>query len=94
MDTSFAGSPFAEEQEFTVGPLLSQPERQPNGVVQFSFRHDPNATYEILSTTNVALPITEWDLLGLPAFLGEDLYQFTDSPTPQYPQRFYQLKRQ
>ena len=46
----------------------------------------------MLATTNVALPVAQWDVLGSPVSVGDGLYQFTDLAAPAYARRFYQLR--
>ena len=95
VDTSFAGSPFAAEQQFTVAaPRIIELLMLGNGHFQFSFSNEASVIYEVLATTNVALPLRQWDVLGLPTFLGGGLYRFTDTLAPNHAQRFYALRTQ
>jgi hypothetical protein len=95
IDTSFAGSPFATEQQFTIAaPRIIQPLMLGNGQFQFSFTNESSAIYEVLGTTNVALPVTQWSVLGLPVSLGGGLYQFNDAGAVGQSQRFYLLRQQ
>jgi hypothetical protein len=94
VDTSFAGSPFAVEQQFTIALRIFEPLLLGNGNFQFSFTNQSSATYEVLGTTNVSLPVAQWSVLGLPAHLGGGLYQFTDALAPNHAQRFYILRSQ
>jgi hypothetical protein len=94
VDTSFAGSPFAVEQQFTIAPLIFQPLLLGNGQFQFSFANSGSAVYEVLGTTNVSLPVAQWSVLGQPTHLGGGLYQFTDVLATNHAQRFYQLRAQ
>jgi len=52
------------------------------------------ATVEILGTTNLALPVSQWEFLGLPIPLGGGLYQFNDGLAPNHAQRIYLLRKQ
>src|SRR6185369_129549 len=95
VDTSFAGSPFAAEQQFTVAaPRIIELLMLGNGHFQFSFTNQSSAVYEVLGTTNVSLPVAQWSVLGLPTHLGGDRYQFTDTLAPNHPQRFYLVRQQ
>jgi hypothetical protein len=94
VDTSFAGSPFAVEQQFTIAARLFEPLLLGNGHFQFSFTNQSSAVYEVLGTTNVSLPVAQWSVLGLPTHLGGGLYQFTDVLAPNHAQRFYLLRQQ
>jgi hypothetical protein len=94
VDTSFAGSPFAVEQQFSIAPRIIEPLLLRNGQFQFYFTNPSSAVYEVLGTTNVSLPVAQWSVLGLPTHLGGGLYQFTDVPAANHAQRFYLLRLQ
>ena len=95
VDTSFAGSPFAAEQQFTVAaPRIIEPLMLGNGHFQFSFSNEANVIYSVLGSTNVALPLAQWTVLGPPVSLGGGLYRFTDSSATNHAQRFYLLRQQ
>ena len=94
VDTSFAGSPFAVEQQFTIAPRIFGPLLLTNGHFQFSFTNRSSTVYEVLGTTNVALPLAQWTALGPPVSLGGGLYRFTDLLATNHAQRFYLLRAQ
>jgi hypothetical protein len=95
VDTSFAGSPFAVEQQFTVAaPRIIDLLMLGNGHFQFSFTNQSSAVYAVLGTTNVALPLAQWTVLGPPVSLGGGLYRFTDTGAMGQAQRFYILRAQ
>ena len=95
VDTSFAGSPFAAEQQFTVaGPRIIELLMLDNGHFQFSFSNEASVIYAVLGTTNVALPLAQWTVLGPPVSLGGGLYRFTDLLATNHAQRFYLLRAQ
>ena len=93
VDSSFAGSPFAAEGSFTIGPRLINPIQYSSGVFEFYYTNRsvlvPN--YEVLASTNLALPVVDWTRLGSAIPLGNGLYRFTDIGAIGQPQRFYQL---
>jgi hypothetical protein len=93
VDTSFAGSPFAAEQQFTVAaPRIIELLMLGNGHFQFSFSNEASVIYAVLGSTNVALPLAQWTVLGPPVSLGGGLYRFTDTSATNFPYRFYRLK--
>jgi hypothetical protein len=94
VDTSFAGSPFAVEQQFTIAPRIIEPLMLGNGHFQFSFSNEASVIYAVLGTTNVALPLAKWTVLGPPVSLGGGLYRFTDLLATNHAQRFYLLRAQ
>jgi hypothetical protein len=95
VDTSFAGSPFAAEQQFTAAaPRIIELLLLGNGHFQFSFSNEVSVIYTVLGTTNVALPRAQWTVLGPPVSLGGGLYRFTDTGAMGQAQRFYILRGQ
>jgi hypothetical protein len=77
--------------QFVVGtpPVLTGVRLLGNGVLQFSFTNNPNASFTVLSTTNLSLPLSEWTVASnmLPNTSG--LFQFTSPPTTNDTQLFY-----
>ena len=65
-----------------------------NGHFQFSFTNQSSTVYEVLGTTNLSLPVNQWEVLGLPTSLGGGLYQFTDTLATNQARRFYLLRAQ
>jgi hypothetical protein len=59
---------------------------------QFQFTGPSNSTYTVLSTTNVALPLSNWLPLSPVIETSPGQYQFTDTNAPAGPQRFYLLR--
>src|SRR6185436_19489949 len=51
-----------------------------------------NATYWVLASTNVALPLTNWTRLLTNQFNASGDFTFTNAVTPAVPQRFYILQ--
>jgi hypothetical protein len=72
--------------------ILKNPTRLPNGSVQFSFTNLPGATFTALATTNVALPINNWTVLGGVAQIAPGQFQFTDAQATNGPKRFYRTR--
>jgi predicted outer membrane repeat protein len=72
------------------GFLTVVPELE-NGTFQFGFTNYEGMTQTILTTTNLALPLNQWTILGTavetPA--GSGNFQFTDPQTTNYLQRYY-----
>ena len=95
VDTSFAGSPFAAEQQFTVAaPRIIELLMLGNGHFQFSFSNEASVIYAVLGSTNAALPLAQWTVLSPPVSLGGGLYRFTDTGAMGQAQRFYILRAQ
>jgi fibronectin-binding autotransporter adhesin len=81
---------------FEYGPatpqFLTGLQRQPTGAFQFGFTNLTDVTFNVLATTNVALPAAQWDNLGPATRLADTLYQFTDPAATNNWRRFYQLR--
>ncbi|MGH3631275.1 MAG: LamG-like jellyroll fold domain-containing protein, partial [Sciscionella sp.] len=50
--------------------------------------------YYVLTSTNLALPMTNWTIIATQAFNAGGNFSFTNSPDPNTPQSFYQLRLQ
>ena len=50
-----------------------------------------NATYYVLGSTNVALPVAEWTRVATNTFNGAGNFNYTNSLSPSVPQYFYQI---
>jgi hypothetical protein len=74
-------------------PILASPSVA-SGQITFQFTGDPQTVYSILATTNLAVPLTNWTVIGSANLLSNDLFQFVDTQTKSYPQRFYRLSSQ
>ena len=67
-----------------------------NGAYQFTFYSDPGASFTVFATTNLALPLSQWENLGTavqnPAGSGQ--FEFTDPGAADLVQRFYNVRSQ
>lgn len=70
-----------------TGPLVPAP-----GRFFFQFGGNPDASYSVIATTNLLLPLTNWTDLGSPTLVSNDLYQYVDRQATNFPQRFYMLR--
>ena len=85
----------AFESQVTVGssPLsLTGPQKLGNGAFQFAFTNTPGASFTIFTATNLALPLSNWTVLGVPAEITSDHFQFTDPQATNRPQGFYRVR--
>ena len=62
------------------------------GAVQLAFTNTPGATFTVLATTNVSLPVSNWSALGAPTEQALGEFQYTDPQATNNPQRFYRLR--
>ncbi|MDQ6632941.1 MAG: hypothetical protein M3Y82_14495, partial [Verrucomicrobiota bacterium] len=51
-----------------------------------------NATYFVLTSTNVAMSLTNWTMQATNVFDGSGHFVFTNAISPAAPQRFYVVK--
>jgi sugar lactone lactonase YvrE len=63
-----------------------------NGVLQFAFTNNPNATFSVLSTTNLSLPLTNWTVLTNALTYTNGAFQFTSPATTNDAQLFYLVR--
>jgi hypothetical protein len=72
-----------------VGPTLLG-----DGSVQLTFTNFSGATFSVLASSDLGLPLNLWSNLG-PAFEtppGSGQFQFTDVPATNYLQRYYRVQ--
>jgi hypothetical protein len=72
-----------------TSPNLTAVQMLSNGAIQFSFTNNPSASFTVLSSTNLSLPLADWTVVGSATNVSSDLFQFTSQPTPNDQQRFY-----
>ena len=61
------------------------------GGLSFSFTNVPTADFTVLTTTNLALRLNQWSVLGPPTQISPGQYQFTDSTSTNSRTRFYEV---
>jgi fibronectin-binding autotransporter adhesin len=66
----------------------------PNGLVMSGSGGTPNASYYLLSSTNLALPLTNWTCLLTNQFDAGGNFNFTNAMNTNTPQQFYILQLQ
>jgi hypothetical protein len=72
--------------------LLADPEKLLNGSFQFSFTNTPGASFTVLTTTNIALPLSNWTMFGTPTEISPGHFQYSDPQATNQPLRFYQVR--
>jgi len=73
-------------------PILGGATMLANGSFQFSFTNNQGASFTVLSTTNVSLPLSNWTVVGTPTNTAPNVFQFTTQPAINDPQRFYGIR--
>ncbi len=62
-----------------------------NQTVILSFSNTPYAAFSVLTSTNLALPLSEWTVLGAPVQISPGQFQFT-TPSTNSPQQFFYIR--
>ena len=62
------------------------------GGFQFTFTNNPNASFTVLASTNLTLPLADWSIAGTATNLGGDVFQFSTSGNTNSPQMFYRVR--
>ena len=75
-----------------IPPNLSNALVLSNGVFQFSFANSPNGSFTVISTTNLAVPFSNWIVAGSVSNLGGGQFQFTSQPATNGTQMFYSVR--
>jgi streptogramin lyase len=57
----------------------------------YFYSYDTNASFTVLSTTNLALPLDDWTVTAAPSEIAPGLFHFTAPSTATDPQRFYRV---
>jgi GH25 family lysozyme M1 (1,4-beta-N-acetylmuramidase) len=72
---------------FVIPPTIEEP-MVTGGVFQFSFHGTPGATFTVLASADLALPLGSWMPVGTATEISPGLFRFID-PNPALPQRFH-----
>jgi len=71
--------------------LLTGAAKLDSGGFGFSFTNVPGATFTVFTATNVALPLSNWTVLGVPIEIAPGQFQFADPQVTNSPQQFYRV---
>jgi hypothetical protein len=63
-----------------------------NGAFQFTFANSPGASFSVLATTNLSLPLSNWMVLAGVTEVAPGQFQLTDPQATNSPQRFYRVR--
>lgn len=83
---------LASAERYGVVPtptILTSPVTLDDGSFQFSFTNAPGAILSVVATTDLGLPLVEWNALGGVAEISPGQFQFTDTQATNHVQRFY-----
>ncbi len=99
--SGYTDSAWVQSAPFTVGagttPVatninLTTASVLPSGSFQFAFTNVPGASFTVLTTTNLALPLASWTVLGAVTEVSAGQFQFSDPQATNNPQRYYRVK--
>ncbi len=92
-----AGTSTGGDAQFTTvtvpPPQLMAPTVLGDGTAQFSFTSTPGAIFTVLGTTDPALPVSGWTVLGPVSEGAPGEYQFTDLQATNNALQFYLLRQ-
>jgi len=63
-----------------------------NGSFQFSFTNNPGTLFDVLTTTNISLPLSNWTVVGGVTETSPGRYRFNDTQATNRGQRFYRVR--
>src|SRR6185436_11473956 len=72
-------------------PSMTNAYVQANGAMTFSFTNNPGLRFQILTSTNVALPLSQWTVIGTATESSPGNYHYATS-TATNAERFYVLR--
>jgi sugar lactone lactonase YvrE len=73
-------------------PLLTGTSVLPNGALQFTFTNNPNASFTVLASTNLFLPVSNWSVAGTPTDIGGGNWQFIAPAVTNSTQIYYRVR--
>ena len=84
--------PVTQTTGIVASPMLAGAAVSAGGLFQFSFSGSQGASYTVLWTTNLLVPLTNWPVAGAPANVSPGVFQFTVPVSQTDPQRFYRIR--
>ncbi len=75
-----------------IAVILRNPTMLSDGAFQFAWTNTPGSVNIVLSTTNPALPLANWTVLGGASETSAGQFQCTDTQATNSPRRFYRVR--
>ena len=83
----------AELYDSAAGPItLVNLVKLPGGAFQFAFTAAPNGAHTVLTTTDLALPLVNWTVLGVVPEFSPGLFAVSDPQAANSTRRFYRVR--
>ena len=76
----------------TTAIVITNAAKLEDGSFQFLFTGTHGAAFTALAATNLALPLSNWTVLGAPTEVSAGQFQFTDPQATNNGQRFYRVR--
>lgn len=73
-------------------PTITNSELLADGSFQFAFTNTPGISFDVMTATNLTLPLVNWIVLGTATEISPGRFQFTDSQATNSVRRFYRVK--
>jgi hypothetical protein len=73
-------------------PVISSTAVSGGNLILIGMGGSTNGTYRVLTTTNVATPLTNWTVLATNSFNTNGTFQATNPISPSHPQEFYRIQ--
>jgi sugar lactone lactonase YvrE len=73
-------------------PVLLNPKFLAGGSFQFAFSNNQGATFSVVATTNLLVPLANWNVVGIATNTAPGLYQFAIPATNTEPRKFFRVR--
>jgi DNA-binding beta-propeller fold protein YncE len=86
------GQTIPVTQAGVTPPILTDAQMLDNGVLQFAFSNTVGASFTVLSSTDLSVPMSNWMVVGTASNTAPGQFQFTSQPTTNDAQCFYGVR--
>ncbi|HWX20723.1 MAG TPA: hypothetical protein VN578_12565 [Candidatus Binatia bacterium] len=73
-------------------PVITNSAMQPGNGFRLTYTNTPGVAGTVLASTNLSLPMSNWNVLGVATEISSGQFQFTDPQSTNNPQRFYEIR--
>ena len=89
---SVLGKSITLNQTAATEPVMGGSVSLPDGSFQLNFTGTPGISYSVVTSTNLALPLSAWTVAGVATNTSGSQFQFTAPPSPGMPGGFFRLR--